>query len=94
MNTRDNVVAVCGSNSSSAQLPGFVAIFDAVTREEIFQERVGALPDSCLFSPDNACLVTANEGEPSDLLVTANDGDPGTPQLVTDPYGSVSQVTT
>ena len=46
--------------------PGFVALFDAETKELLSTVDVGNLPDQLTFSPDGLTLLVAGEGEKND----------------------------
>lgn len=75
---RDGMIAVA-EQADDPQAPGTVALFDAVTLDELGRVTVGALPDMLTFTPDGSALLVANEGEPEGYL-------PGQ----VDPEGSIS----
>ncbi|GBG33248.1 Mesenchyme-specific cell surface glycoprotein [Hondaea fermentalgiana] len=76
-NSRDKVFAVAVAAPVQTDL-GFLMIVDAVTMSVISNVTTGnALPDHVSFGPGEACLYSANEGEPDNGV---------------NPYGGVTQV--
>ncbi len=74
----NNMVAVVGEATTSAQNPGVLLLLDTAGAF-VKQLTMGALPDMVTFTPNGSMLVVANEGEPSD-------------DYTNDPEGSISIV--
>jgi Ca2+-binding RTX toxin-like protein len=80
---KNGVVAVAyavQNTTTSAQLTGKVAFFNAGTGSFINAVDVGALPDMLTFTPDGTKVLVANEGEPNSYGQATS----------VDPEGSVS----
>jgi hypothetical protein len=75
--TMNGIVAVT-MEADPSQDPGVLALF-TTDGDPLGTATVGALPDSCKFTPDGTKVVVVNEGEPSD-------------DYLIDPEGSISIV--
>lgn len=85
---KNGIVAVAISRASAgdAASPGFVALFDAGTKQLLSRVDVGNLPDMLTFSADGKTLLVAGEGEYNQD--TIDDG------VAENPLGTVSVVDT
>ena len=84
---------VFGSVEAALSQPGFVALFDAETKELLSTVDVGNLPDQLTFDADGTTLLVSGEGEKNED--SEHDDNPlGTVALidVTDPGAPVAQL--